>query len=1338
MLLNLLNKTIVIIIGIFLFIGVYVYTAFADESTAQKLLSYLNLNAPGMEAVKQQCDAGNYTQAANLYKDIFVDHMADQMANQNVILGGTQANADDLINNKVTIGNLGTLALSTGNMGTSGQWDWFTISNDSYTEFASYVSEMGFPAALTDKFNTNGGIKYLNKWVEIWNDFAMNHYNQWLSVKTDPYYDDCWMQPLVCSRRNEAFFRQVGSAAKYNATLTKQALTGEALSNILVMLLDKNMPMVKPYGGAPNQDIYAGGSAMIAGECLINFYASNDLIDRGKQTVQRYAYNTGVMADGTDMEQSFGYEGSFLGFMQKMNMLYKGNIPYWMNDIYNRAVYRMRMFTSLYRPDNLLPNMAQGRDTWPYYLPKKDIIEDSLTDQYFSNASTIIMPFNSIYFPYGGFAALRNGWSPTSNYMFFKNSRAGNGHCDESANSLQLFAFGQNMLTTGGDMLYSSDATTKLYNQYMMGSASKNTVLVDSYSQARYGRTRQKTAYQQPIDSRFLTDDTFDFIEGTYADGYGIAGDNSSNSTLKISDVTHNRQVIYIKNSNLYVVTDRMNSTTSHQYTQTWNFKSTYANTEVVTDNNGKTIKTNKSNTPNLAIYNFVDQPINYTSYYGSTNPIAGWGYAEGMNSTYVPKVDVYGTWTGTGNQLAVSVLNPSATTVDAASIQAITGQQQSLNINGFEATLKDGSKATYLASKTGVDILTAYGVQTTGEGLLVNQNTDGTLSGIILGATDVKYNGITQNTSGQSSFEFIVTGGVFSIIKNINKPNGFAWNNTSNGAVPTNDAYNPVPMYNSLNDDFGTYPLSDGVLNYNGWSGGNFTSTRTSGIANENGNNYLNMSIKCGDAGQNATDSSASYIAKNFDVVKGKVQVDLRVRQNGDMSNIGKCQYMIGNSSYYFFNFIQLNPNLDMVSGTDWSDTSSQQVLQKYELGKWYYIRMVIDTVNKTYDLYVDGVKKITQRALRAKNSSNQAIDWSVGISRIRMNYVSDGKVRTADSSLCFDKVGVQQALPLGAYSNAVYNLSGLITANTYDLQFNNPIDLDTLQSIILRNNNLALTAGSDYSINLAEENTAILTISGKTGLPANGNYVIDLSGVKDIFGQNVIISQNALGSSINIYAPITVIYDWTTQTTTVQGQLNNGGEDCTVLVFKRGSSTSNPIYFDQLSADANGGFTFSFKMDSMMDLGSYNILIGGTNINAAQSIRYVYTGSIKPSSFTDNYMLNNIKLIDADGKEIALGTGLTNTKRVTCSLQAIKAGDVPDSNTVCFVLGLYDQNNKLVKIVDLQKTATNLTLNQPAAYALSIDCPANIDMTKCRLKLFMIDSYATMKPLYESLSLS
>jgi len=282
----------------------------------------------------------------------------------------------------------------------------------------------------------------------------------------------------------------------------KKSIDPVTLALTLILLEDTHLNKLeiiqsKP-GGAPNQNFQAGISMYRASMALSEFNNASVWGNRANKIITDYIDPAigAMMKDGSDLEQSFNYNGTAIELGQQLKDLYEKNGIAFDNKFQKD---RLRFMASLIRPSGNTPGLSKmdNRPFFPNLDKSQKFVQDYTVQQILDHVTWLdeekkvivndrgnpkpAPAFNSIYYPYGGFTIMRSGWDSDAYHLFMKSSRRGTGHSDESGNQIQLTAFGKTMLVDAGPDTYSP--TDKEMTSYFLNSYAHNTMIVNGLTQ---------------------------------------------------------------------------------------------------------------------------------------------------------------------------------------------------------------------------------------------------------------------------------------------------------------------------------------------------------------------------------------------------------------------------------------------------------------------------------------------------------------------------------------------------------------------------------------------------------------------------------------------------------------------------------------------------------------------------------------------------------------------------------------------------------------------------------------------------------------------------------------
>jgi autotransporter-associated beta strand protein len=442
-----------------------------------------------------------------------------------------------------------------------------------------------------------------------------------------------------------------------------------------------------------------------------------------------------------------------------------------------------------------------------------------------ANGGTGAPPYTSITFPYGGYSLFHNRWTRDAFQVFFHNrdNAPPGGHADFSANQFSLDAYGRTLLTD-----LSGDAGP---------TQAHNTIAVDGLSQSpnrNHGAERNKLIASSPIPNRWLHGQHIDFAEGRYDGAWRAVwwdGGWKQTGTDTRPDLSHHRQMLHLRPFGALVVLDRITAPAgqTHHYSQGWNFPTLFGQNNVTLDAANQRLFTSDTTGANVFIRHF-GPTLAYTKYYGERNADTSVGPAWRGNRVpdgnyYNPDPDVWGpfsevaaTWTGSGPQLVLSLVNPAPGTTESV---ATTTTLNGYGYVGFAATFSAkpqfaAGDLVALSATHGTADLAAWDLEATAENLLLCSTDDKThINGVVTGASSLRHNGsnlLAQVPLRDFEFTLRTSDGVITAWKAIQTPADFKWTGTT---LPTT-----LPIYGNENPTLWTAPADGSWHSSSRWLG--------------------------------------------------------------------------------------------------------------------------------------------------------------------------------------------------------------------------------------------------------------------------------------------------------------------------------------------------------------------------------------------------------------------------------------------------------------------------------------------------------------------------------------
>jgi len=468
--------------------------------------------------------------------------------------------------------------------------------------------------------------------------------------------------------------------------------------------------------------------------------------------------------------------------------------PRWQDEIREHMKERVDYQIRLRTPQGDWPIPFRGGDKRPANAASRTVSPEAYADSenqaILSAASSDAgkPPHHSDWFPYGGYAIVRDGWSPDDGYgAMFSSVRPGayGGYRSRSNNNVfGLSAGGQDLLVddcTGHYMYPGSPLRVDGMNQFFH--AEEGIYKVGGLSSHKSYLAR---AWTDPAPWRWHASDSFNVMEGIYSGPYGelknkktIHGqygpEEAQSPTLGFDEglrgVRHQRVAQYVREAKLWIITDRMSSEKEHEYSQVWMFPfgesifPVFKAEEFLVNSSQKTIATEskakikigQTEVPkaNVSLFQFSPSELTYSAREVAKDPKNRY-MVYGRN-------EITATWRASGATQVVTLIQPRPDGQQSlASVKPLAAGE---GIVGFQATLGEGRDLSFLSASAGSKPLRIGKVEANAESLLIFGD-----RGMVLGCESLGIDGKAQKIPGRD-FEFVIEGRRLANVELIHSP---------------------------------------------------------------------------------------------------------------------------------------------------------------------------------------------------------------------------------------------------------------------------------------------------------------------------------------------------------------------------------------------------------------------------------------------------------------------------------------------------------------------------------------------------------------------------------------
>ncbi len=652
---------------------------------------------------------------------------------------------------------------------------------DVYANFYNFIP-------LSGCYYKSGDVVYLKKWFQLAGDFACR---QKLEVEKIPLVErkkiNCnWttdaQAALSQSDRISSIIRSLGVFCKSLPDGGKPALWDSIYVPNNYKVPDKELQIIPALqlaqvafslvfdhpkaimarylraGAVPNQRRAGLTSLILISTQFPEFTVCPDILEQTTTGINDYLAGA-FYKDGGMLEQSFNYNMGDAAALKDMVELLANKTPALTQQLKEKQTAFYRLTAAIRTPFGELPAMSScpspnPKPIWNDLAARKSQLVNAfnkmpgqtdagvaeIASQFNFENKTKEPAFTSIRFPYSGYYVQRKNWNWDSPYLFFQDSRPARGHANMGHNAIQVMAYGRPLLVSAGQPVYSAgQLPDEMKNDFMAinellgedSSLKTNTVMVDGKSQSR--GTVSQTAYPEPIDARWLTSANFDFMEGYFDLGYRDAG-----------KVNHRRMVTFVRDPGFWIVADimRVLDNKEHSFSQIWNFPAFndtpptlaygFKKEELQIDKNG--MHTSDPTGPNVWLYHFGVNPIDYKVNFGQKNPYLGWFVPSFGN--LLPANQVFAGWKSSTNSVLITIIWPTPNNIAPTftKVKNIATPSDA----GFTMSLNDGRRLVYQVADTIQNRKTDIGTFDA-QSLLTVYSKNGTASGIVVGKSEAK-----------------------------------------------------------------------------------------------------------------------------------------------------------------------------------------------------------------------------------------------------------------------------------------------------------------------------------------------------------------------------------------------------------------------------------------------------------------------------------------------------------------------------------------------------------------------------------------------------------------------
>ncbi len=556
---------------------------------------------------------------------------------------------------------------------------------------------------LIDAYDATGDVRYLNTYAaytDAWSMFMQRDVNG--CPENLRYYHTLMPRILV------QYLTRLRVMALAHPDMIKQ-YPSQTLARALMTGMDEYLSphILHARWSRFNWNIMGMGFNMRASLLLSDFKAGQWVGRENARVIQNYM-TFSLLPDGAYIEYSDeGHQGIWSQRISEVYDLARTTRPEWFD-----ASFEAWMRESLTRDASFLVRHLKqdgfrhrdkvrsnkgsivGKQMWSYGRQSLDLQVPWVTDSpgelnrmietVYRNNDALLPRHTSDVLPYVGEFLFRGGWKKTDPFFYMHSGPVPNSNANEDINGFKLHNYGLQLVI--GQPVYVDGRTQNGHYSCVDNPGGKTEFLV--YSDGL------------PMKGRSHTSEHFDLGEGIYEgayeeragrlywsvfqfNGFDMASRQKSIGKLAVLDVTHLRQVVYVRKLDAWVVIDRMKAKGQHAYEAPYEIFTPARKEElkelkdpgrIAIDPGQFTIRTRNINYPNTVIHQFSEASLNY-SFDPSLKPLGNQKEAElaaldkawGLNNEYTKGLlpftrRVIASWEGEGDQVLISLLTTTQT----------------------------------------------------------------------------------------------------------------------------------------------------------------------------------------------------------------------------------------------------------------------------------------------------------------------------------------------------------------------------------------------------------------------------------------------------------------------------------------------------------------------------------------------------------------------------------------------------------------------------------------------------------------------------------------------------
>jgi len=580
----------------------------------------LNLEKPGLEAVRQAVEASDWEAASARYIDYRRGLSREGWMPRTP--GGT-ADAQALLRGTVKNWAAPMKAIQ---MADPHNFDWqanpLPPSDPAYSrEVQLATARTQFWSDLAAAYRETGEEKYALFWAENFSDFANDNP---VVVEAHPEHEVAW-------RALEAGIRMSGSwPDAYQTFLDSPAMTPALHTRFARSFHEHGLRLAYCADKYPdrggNHIISEDTGLMAVGTLFPEFQHSagwrQSALARLSSELARQVYPDGFQAELSPLYHAGVLEEFLLvrGFAARSGDPLPGEMD-------GRLKSMFRVIGFLQDGNGMVPALNDSPAIHAGEIARRGLayFDDPLMRFTASGGAVEGLPAPSKFLEWSGIAIMRDKWGPNGMMGLFYAGPVPVGHWHQDKLQFLLWAYGRPLLVDPGKMSYDQSP----FRRYSIGTESHNTLTVDGKWQFRDATEGRRQA-ESPADMAWMSCGWMDFASGTYTEGYWDCPYSAKSyrpfekKGPPTTGVAHRRSVFFLKPVG-FLILDAVSGTESHRCDVRFNIDADHLEVDPVT----RAAYAGFPGGVRLNILPVGAVPPEVTTVRGQKDPPAGWVFEK-------------------------------------------------------------------------------------------------------------------------------------------------------------------------------------------------------------------------------------------------------------------------------------------------------------------------------------------------------------------------------------------------------------------------------------------------------------------------------------------------------------------------------------------------------------------------------------------------------------------------------------------------------------------------------------------------------------------------------------